>query len=311
MVHVQDEIQLHWHCQDKHRKFHKNQELVPVLNTKDEPIGILYEKDIKEYLYSPSGLSLLQNDTSGKSKLKKFLIKAPQIDINSDITTIIELYANNPQSSGILVTSNSLYVGFLSARAIITIMNEENLIVARDQNPLTKLPGNRLIENYLSDVSQSSDAYMLCYFDLDNFKAYNDIYGFRNGDRVIQLFADTLRTTLPAVFFKAHIGGDDFFVANKIHKSTTVCIDYIQEVITDFCSNVREFYSQEDQERGYIISKDREHQTKKFSLLSVSASILITNGTTIHTTNTLNEILASQKKVAKSEPLHIAMSTLI
>ena len=292
-------------------KEHKNQELVPVLNSKDEPLGILYEKDIKEYLYSPFGISLLQNDTSGKSKLKNFLIKAPQVDIHSDITTIIELYANNPQSAGIIVTSNSLYTGFLSARAIITIMNEENLIVARDQNPLTKLPGNRLIENYLSNVTQSSNNHILCYFDLDNFKAYNDIYGFRNGDRVIQLFADTLRTVLPAVFFKAHIGGDDFFIANKIHKNTTVCLEYIHEVIADFCANVREFYSKEDQERGYIISKDREHNTKKFPLLSVSASILITNEKSFYTTNTLNEILASQKKVAKSECSHIAMSSLL
>ncbi|MBN2817131.1 MAG: GGDEF domain-containing protein [Campylobacterales bacterium] len=292
-------------------KEHKNIEVVPVLNSKDEPMGILYEKDIKEYLYSPFGISILQNDTTGKSKLKNFIIEAPQIDVHSDITRIIELYANNPQSAGIIVTSNSLYVGFLSARAIINIMNEENLIVARDQNPLTKLPGNRLIENYLSDVSHADESYMLCYFDLDNFKAYNDIYGFRNGDRVIQLFADTLRTTLPAVFFKAHIGGDDFFVANKVHKESGVCQEYIRDVIDAFCANVREFYSKEDQIRGHIISKDRENQTKEFPLLSVSASIIITNPQSFYNTNMLNEILSIQKKVAKSEAQHIAMSSII
>lgn len=290
---------------------HSGIEVIPVLNLKDEPLGILYEKDIKEYLYSPFGISILQNATSGKSKLKNFTIKAPQIDVNSDLTRIIELYTNNPQSAGIIVTSNSLYLGFLSARAIISIMNEENLIIARDQNPLTNLPGNRIIQNYIDDVSMQESAYMLCYFDLDNFKAYNDIYGFRNGDRIIQLFADILRTTLPALFFKAHIGGDDFFVANKIDKSFDECLSYVSDVINDFCSNVRDFYSKEDQDRGYIIAKNRDNEIKKFPLLSVSASIILTNGNSSCGTSILNEVLSLQKKVAKSEPSHIAMSSLV
>ena len=292
-------------------KKHKNEEIIPVINSKNEPAGLLYERDIKEYLYSPFGISILQNATSGKSKLKNFIIDAPQIDIHSDIGSIIELYTYNPHSAGIMVTANSLYVGFLSARAIIGIMHEENLIVARDQNPLTKLPGNRIIESYISNVSLHGGAYMLCYFDLDNFKAYNDIYGFRNGDRVIQLFADTLRTTLPALFFKGHIGGDDFFVANKIDKNADDSLAYIADVIGDFCAHVQDFYSKEDQERGYIHAKNRDNEIKKFPLLSVSASVLVTNTKSSYASNILQEILSMQKKVAKSEPSHIAMSTLI
>lgn len=292
-------------------KKHNNQELVPIINAKNEPLGIVYEKEMKELLYSPYGISILQNTTSQKSKLKNFIIKAPQIDIHSDITRIIELYTYNPQSAGIIVTKNSLYVGFLSARAIISIMHEENLIVARDQNPLTKLPGNRMIESFIGEVSLANDAYMLCYFDLDNFKAYNDIYGFRSGDRVIQLFADTLRSSLPATFFKGHIGGDDFFIGHKIHKETSVCLKYIRDVMDDFCHNVKEFYSKEDRARGFIVAKSRDNVEKAFPLLSVSASILITNQKSLHNTNTLQEILAVQKKVAKNEDAHMAISSLV
>lgn len=292
-------------------KKHNGIEVVPIINSREEPIGVLYEKQIKEYLYSPYGISILNNTTSGKSKIKNFVIESPQIDRHSNITRIIELFTNNPQSAGIIVTQNSQYLGFLSARDIISIMNEENLIVARDQNPLTKLPGNRLIESYISDVSLSNDSYMLCYFDLDNFKAYNDIYGFRNGDRVIQLFADTLRINLPAIFFKGHIGGDDFFVANKIEVNSDKCLEYITELISTFCHDVQEFYSIEDREKGFIISKDREGDIKKFPLLSVSASIVLTNENISYNTNNLNQILSLQKKVAKSEPSHIAISSLI
>jgi len=292
-------------------KKNKDQEVVPVLNSKEEPVGIFYERQIREYLYSPYGISLLHNDTSGKSKLKNFIIPCSHSDIHSDITSIIELFSNNPESGGIIITDNSQYLGFLSARAIISIINEENITQARDQNPLTKLPGNRMIQKYIADISNQEIPYMLCYFDLDNFKAFNDVYGFRNGDRVIQLFADILVKYLPSVFFKAHIGGDDFFVANKVDKDSSINLHYISEIITIFCKNAREFYSLEDNERGYIIAKNRDDETKKFPLISVSASVIITNENHIKSTNNLNDILASQKKVAKSEPSHIAISSVL
>ncbi|MDQ7068210.1 MAG: GGDEF domain-containing protein [Sulfurimonas sp.] len=294
--------------------FKKNQttQITPVINQLNEPVGIFYENQIKEYLYSPYGISLLHNDTSEKSKLKNFIIPCANSDINSSLETIIELFSNNPESAGIIITKDSTYYGFLSARAIISIMNEENLIIARDQNPLTKLPGNRMIQKYISDVGMSNNPHMLCYFDLDNFKAFNDVYGFRNGDRVIQLFADIMRKNLPSDFFKAHIGGDDFFAANKIYENSQTCLQNIKEVVAIFCESVREFYSQKDKENDYILAKDRDGVQKKFPLLTVSASILILEHEySRDVPNKIGDILAMQKKVAKAEPQHIAISSII
>lgn len=294
-------------------KKHKKQEIVPVLNNSNDPLGVFYENRIKEYIYSPFGIALLNNNTSDKSKLQNFIEPCANIDINSDITAIIELFSNNPNSAGIIVTVNSHYHGFLSARAIISIMNEENLIMARDQNPLTKLPGNRMIQKYISDVENSKDSYVLCYFDLDNFKAFNDVYGFRNGDRVIQLFAEIMRKNLPSDFFKAHIGGDDFFAANKIVDNSKMCLNYIEEVISIFIKNAKDFYSQEDKERGFIRTKDREGVIKNFPLLTVSASVVVTKSDRLQGdfTTTLNEVLSLQKKVAKAEENHIALSSIL
>jgi len=293
-------------------KKNKNIQVAPVLNVLNEPLGVFYENQIKEYLYSPYGISLLRNNTSEKSKLKNFITSFAHSDINSSLETIIELFSNNPQSAGIIITEDSAYLGFLSARAIISIMNEENLIIARDQNPLTKLPGNRMIQKYISNVNVDNDSHMLCYFDLDNFKAFNDVYGFRNGDRVIQLFADIIRKNLPSGFFKAHIGGDDFFVASIIYEDFHTSLKYICEVITIFCTNVQEFYTAEDKQNTYILAKSREGELKKYPLLTVSASIIITQHK--HSNiflNKISDILAIQKKVAKSEPLHIAISSIM
>ena len=282
--------------------------MVPVVNNNNEPLGIFYESQIKEYVYSPYGMSILLNENSQKSKLKNYISKCPSTDVRSDITTIIELYSNAAETNGIIITQNTKYLGFLSASDIIKIMHEENLIAARDQNPLTKMPGNRVVEKKISSLS-ANKPYILCYFDLDNFKAYNDKYGFRNGDRIIQLFADILHKHLSVDFFKGHIGGDDFFVCAKADKDE---LEQLQKVMIEFVNQAKSFYSQEDREQGYILSTDREGQKKRFALLSVSAAVLFVNYIkTSEYTNHINNILSLQKKIAKAAEDKISISYLL
>jgi len=292
-------------------KEHKDTLIAPVTNNSDEVIGILKEDKIKKFLYSPYGISLLNNNDM---KLKNYIDYCGVADINSDISSIIELYSNSPDASGIIITKELKYYGFLSTKSIINIMNEQSLVLARDQNPLTRLPGNYVINKYLVECSNNTHNYHLCYFDLDNFKAFNDVYGFRNGDRVIQLFADTLRKHLSDDFFKAHIGGDDFFTAIQNIKSKEIQEYYenITSVIKIFSQNVKEFYSHEDKEKNYIESKDRDGNLKRFPLLTVSAAIIIVHSKTKNRTlNRINNVLSTHKKAAKASPEHICISTLV
>jgi diguanylate cyclase (GGDEF)-like protein len=287
--------------------------VVPIVDSNNEPIGILDEKQIKDFLYSPFGIALLTNDNESKAKLKHLLKPCGVTDINSDISTIIELFSNNPEAVGIIITKNSKYHGYLTARAIITIMNDENLIYAREQNPLTKLPGNTMIERYIDNISKNNSNTILCYYDLDNFKAFNDVYGFRNGDRVILLFAQILRKYLSNDFFIAHIGGDDFFAAVEYNNTNQLDkIGQILNTIHKFTLDVKSFYSQEDREQGYIVSKDRDNNSKKFPLLTVSASIVsLHTNTNERNINNINSVLSIQKKVAKQASNNIAISSLI
>ncbi|WP_304545600.1 GGDEF domain-containing protein [Sulfurimonas microaerophilic] len=289
-------------------KENNNTPIVPVVNNNNEPVGVFYESQIKDYLYSPYGMSLLLNENKETSKLKNFIAKCPSTDVRSDISTIIELYSKNGDSQGIIITQNANYLGFLSAGDIIKLMHEENLVTARDQNPLTKMPGNRVVEKTISTIS-CDEKHLLCYFDLDNFKAYNDKYGFRNGDRIIQLFADILHKHLPQEYFKGHIGGDDFFVSSQ---DQTQGYQQIQNVIKEFENQAKTFYSQEDRERGYIIASDRDGEQKKFELLTVSASVLYVNNVdTSQFSNHINHILSKQKKLAKSDKTKIVASSLL
>lgn len=295
--------------------FQKNPrtEVVTIVNQRNEPMGILQENKIKEFIYSPYGRSLMLNNGTHKLKLKNLIQPCGISEINCNMSTVIELFSNNPDSIGIILTKDSKYYGFLSARAIISIMNEQNLIYAREQNPLTKLPGNSMIEKYLSEISASENNYILCYFDLDNFKAFNDVYGFRNGDRAIMLFADILRKNLPQEFFKAHIGGDDFFIGVEFNENNeTKYIKKIFNILTKFKSDARELYSKEDKQSGFISTKDRDGNMKKFDLLSTSASLVILhNAKQRKNIGNINEILSIQKKVAKQDVNHISMSSLL
>jgi diguanylate cyclase (GGDEF)-like protein len=287
--------------------------ILPIVNLQKEPVGVLLEKDIKDFLYSPYGISILLNEGSNKSKIKNIMTPCVSADINSPLSTIIDLYSNNPKSVGIIITKNAKYFGFLSARAIITIINENNVLMAREQNPLTKLPGNRKIEEYMHDVVQSDGNYLLCYFDLDNFKAYNDVYGFRNGDRVIILFAELLQKQFFGKFFIGHIGGDDFFVATQYENDKKLkLLESLGNMLLHFENDVKSFYTAEDRERGAILAKDREGREKKFGLLSASASVLfVSKASKERSIETINAVLSKQKKIAKCSNDHFCISCLL
>lgn len=291
---------------------HPHREVLPLLNGNDEPMGVIEERDVKQYLYSPYGHSIFLNSGKAETKIKSIAKSYPVIDINTDIQLIIELYTQNMDALGVLITKDTKYFGFLDTLSMVGMMNEQNLINARDQNPLTKLPGNKKNDDYVMKSLSSENAYMLCYFDLDNFKPFNDQYGFRNGDRVLQHFANILKATLPANYFKGHIGGDDFFVAVECENQSEVYINDIVNIVHKFKQEVKAFYTPEDREKGFIISKDRKENSQEFKLLTVSASVIhLDVRSKMRSVQVLNNLFSSQKKVAKKMPNHISLTSLL
>jgi EAL domain-containing protein (putative c-di-GMP-specific phosphodiesterase class I) len=166
--------------------------LVPVVDTSMHPIGIIHEHQLKSIACSPYGRSLTQNRSSNLSALETYIEPIPVVDLTMPLETIIELFSLSQNAPGVLVVESSRYIGYLSAREMIEVIHERNLIRARDENPLTRLPGNFRINEYTAYVIESGSESLLAYFDFDHFKPYNDYYGFRNGDRVILLFADLM-----------------------------------------------------------------------------------------------------------------------
>ena len=281
----------------------------PVVGSAGEPLGIVREADLKEYAYSRYGQALISNKTLGR-KLSSFLIRCPVADINSKAEHILEVFSTAQGGEGIIIVDTMRYVGFLSASSLLHIINEKNLTAAREQNPLTRLPGNNAIHEFVSQALEDVDGeYAFVYFDFDNFKPFNDTYGFRLGDRAILLFAETLTKLLPAgQCFAGHVGGDDFFGGFR-GMSRTLCETLARTVVQHFSAGVQCFYDDDTRRAGFMNGHDRQGNPCRFPLLGVSAAILhLAPGRRKHGINTVSTAIADAKSQAKhaTENVYVA-----
>jgi len=169
-----------------------------------------------------------------------------------------------------------------------------------DASPLTHLPGNTSIMEEIQTRIDFQKPFAVGYADLDKFKAYNDQYGFKKGDEVIKELARILIKNVRGIggpeAFIGHIGGDDFVFMT----SDDIIDDISKAIIKDFDECVPSFYSKEDYQRGYFISKDRQGHEQKFGLLAISIGIVSNTIQTISHVAQIAEIGAELKKFAKS-----------
>lgn len=187
-----------------------------------------------------------------------------------------------------------------TAVAVGNIYLYQETINALDANPLTKLPGNISINERLRNDTEKGTPFAVCYVDIDEFKAFNDHYGFEAGDRAICQTADILTNAMknrgnPQDFI-GHIGGDDFILATTPDKVECLC----EEIIKNFDRNAPSLYSSQDREKGYIISKDRQGKIRKFSLMSISIAVISNVYKEINHVVQISELGAELKEYAKS-----------
>lgn len=283
---------------------------LPVVDHAGQPLGMVRETNLKQYAYSTFGRDLMCNRAIGRS-LRDFLTRCPVADIATPLNQIMAIYSADDRGDGIIVTEHLRYFGFLSARSIVRAMHERTVAAARDENPLTKLPGNAVINDYVSSSLADGRNAVFAYIDFDNFKPFNDTYGFRLGDRAILLFAELMRKSAkPDTWFLGHIGGDDFFVGLQDLDMDTAA-DVVRHLIARFAADAESFYDAETRTRGHIIAKNREGIEQRFPLLSASAVLLaVAPGNGSSTADDVSAAIATKKKAAKSAPDKIAIADL-
>ncbi|MBF0335663.1 MAG: diguanylate cyclase [Alphaproteobacteria bacterium] len=295
----------------QHFRANRDQTFLPVVDGSGAPLGIVRERDLKQFIYSAFGRDLIANKAFGYT-LAHFLSKCPIADLHTPAERLIESFSAIEDSDGIMIVEDMRYIGFLSARSLLRVINEKNVAVARDQNPLSKLPGNGIIHEKTSEaLADRAIGHDFVYFDFDNFKPFNDKYGFRQGDRAILLFAEILEDMSRRYeVFVGHIGGDDFFASCSDMAAETV-ERAVTEAITRFAADVRGFYDDEAREAGAIEALDRDGNHRRFPLLTVSACILsLPAGRGVYSLDEVAGLIADLKKVAKVAPDKLARGSV-
>ncbi len=285
--------------------------VIPLIERDGRPLGLLLEKTFKNLAYSAYGRDLMSNRGWGKSA-RDFVTRCPIADSTTPLDQMLAVYSSTEDAPGIIITNSGSYGGFLSTPSIIRAIHERTLARAQDENPLTRLPGNALIGEYLNERIGSDVCTTLAYLDFDNFKPFNDIYGFRQGDRAIMLFAQLLREaeSLHGCFI-GHIGGDDFF-AGISHWEQDQAVTLVSSLIRNFSDDALSFYESEARAQGYIVGLDRDGNSRQFPLLSASAVVLtLPVGSKHFNVDDISATIAHYKKKSKASPDRIAIAPLV
>ncbi|MEK6681764.1 MAG: response regulator [Nitrospirota bacterium] len=185
----------------------------------------------------------------------------------------------------------------LEARVRLLLQRREE---EHSTSPTTRLPGNIAIEREINAKIKEKAPFSVCYIDLDNFKAYNDNYGFLKGDAVIKqtakIITDVVREYGNDSDFVGHIGGDDFIIITTNYKDDIIC----SGIIDAFSRIIPLYYNREDRNRGLIELENRRGQIEKFPIMTMSIAVVTSNEQRrLEHMAQISDIAAELKKAAK------------
>ena len=185
-----------------------------------------------------------------------------------------------------------------------TIKNIVRLMYTnRRVSPLTGLPGNVQIQAELKKRLLNNEKFEVLYLDLDNFKAYNDTYGFLKGDEIIKFTAKTISKHVHSGettnCFVGHIGGDDFVaIVDGDENYEEIC----QNIIIEFDTKVLDYFNETDRNRGYVEVPNRKNIMEQFPLTSISIGVVVVYNGRFKNTLEIGEVGAQVKHLAKITP---------
>lgn len=299
-----------------------NTKYVVLIDDGEEIYGTLYklfEREKNKYQITKT--------TSDNKSVKEVMLTVPDLIIihedaleKNDIYGLIDLLRKNPEYSitPIILISEQREkehklemlkkgIEFYIKKPIDddfllhTIKNISRLMSAnRCISALTGLPGNVQIENELKRRMASRKTYAVLYVDLDNFKAYNDKYGYMNGDEVIKFTSDIIQDAIQEYGkkgdFLGHIGGDDFVAVVDYENSKKIA----RAIIREFDKGILSYYTEEDVEKGWIKITNRKGKLEKYPLMTITVAMISNKHKRYVTTLEIGEDGANVKKKAKT-----------
>lgn len=285
------------------RRFTDNRELrsLPVVDG-SSVVGMLHRsRFLEENIIGKHGYGYSMNTykTIADVMEKSFFICEAITSID-DVSQRIQARKTALQYDDICVTRTGKYRGTVPISLLLNSIMERNINLAKGSNPLSGLPGNEFIQREISLRLNQSMHFDVGYIDIDNFKPYNDHYGFERGDYIIKSLAEIItsvlsRRTSSSFNFAGHIGGDDFIVVSRPQDSLQIA----QEINSEFEVHLPVFHGQEDFTTGNYSAKNRRGIEEEHNLLSLSIGIVSTEVCRIESYPQLASLATEVKKKAK------------
>ncbi|MDT8403867.1 GGDEF domain-containing protein [Sulfuriflexus sp.] len=255
-----------------HQLFHEDKSLtaIPVVDANRVPLGLLRRNQLLTMFSIQYGRSLYESTLVVDVVEKSVII----VDKEWSIEQVSKLITDSMKSqleADFIIVEGGEYKGLGKVLDLLRKITELQIRNARYANPLTLLPGNVPIYEKLDELTTSRRNFAVAYCDIDNFKPYNDAYGYGKGDQVIKLIADILSQYAEvAVDFIGHVGGDDFIAIFLSDDWLERC----NSVLRGFESEVLRFYNHADNEQGGIFSESREGDEKFYPIMSLSIGVI-------------------------------------
>lgn len=267
-----------------------------VLDQESRVVGVSTRMELMEYFGGRFGYDLNSKKTMGDIMNGDFLMA----DANTSIEAVSKMALVRPEEhlyDAVVVTQEERYLGVVTVKDLLETAITIQVSRAVDTSPLTGLPGNMLIEKEIRTCIEEKQPFTIIYLDLDNFKAYNDAYGFHNGDEMIRTFVKSMETCCGKNEFMGHVGGDDFVIICSHWEAEELC----QNIIDHFRASIRALYSENDWANGYIISKNRNGFTERFPMISVSIAGLTNRQRKFENLDVFSHEIAALKKLCKQK----------
>jgi len=273
---------------------------IVVVNEEQRPLGLIMSHHLDRELSTYYGVALYYEKDASYLMDKNPLI----VSHDTPVEKVAKLAMQREQAKiydHIIVVKDNKLKGIVSVQKLTNYLAKLQIELAKDTNPLTGLPGNKHIHQEIEKRIQTNPENLsIIYLDIDNFKVYNDIYGFSRGDEMIKGVAKLLKEVSQKYkaenIFIGHIGGDDFVLITKPSLAEEIASNLCQR----FQEHIPAFYNLEHQKQGFLQAKGRDGKEREFPLASISLAIV--NGYPDINLEKISTLAAGTKKLAKKIP---------
>ena len=271
-----------------------------------QPVGIINRAEfMNEYS------KLYYREVWGRKPCAVHTNRAPRvIERDHNIDELVGILTSQDQrylSDGFIVTENGHYVGLGTGDQLVRSVTETRIEAARHANPLTFLPGNIPISQHIERLLKKQVRFVACYADLNNFKPYNDYYGYWRGDEMIRLIASIAMEQCDSQRdFLGHVGGDDFLLLFQSADWLQRC----ERLVADFNARALEMFDESARAAGGIHAEDRHGVQRFFPCTTVSLGTVEIVGSQYTRAEEIANLAAVAKHHAKHAGVGVFQHTL-